>query len=172
MAHITLLVGSWNKNKDLAQSVEKSISEHHSEYTTINIPGLDLPLFTSQNESKNGTPECVRSIINDMQTTDAFIAICPEYNGSIPPTFNNFIAWISRASSDWRAAFNGKGAALMSYSGSGTNILQVLRLQMAYIGCNVVGRQLLSNSAKPPKKESIDSIVSELIKISTNRNIT
>ena len=84
--------------------------------------------------------------------TDAFVVISPEYNGCIPPTLNNFIAWVSVAADDFRACFGGKAAAIMSFSGTGTNILPVMRLQLSYMGLNVVGRQLLANYDKPPSK--------------------
>jgi len=171
LSHITLLVASWNHNKTLAEDVQKSIETHGSDCTVLNLSGLNLPLYTPENEAAHGIPESLGELIEDMKSTDGYVAICPEYNGSVPPSFNNFIAWISRASSEWRSCFNGKGAAVMSFSGSGTNILQILRLQMSYLGCNVVGRQLLANGGKPAKKDSIDAIIDQLLVISSNTKI-
>lgn len=163
---ITLLVGSWNTNKMLAEMTRDALAAKNIDATIINLNGLNLPLYTSDNDSAHGVPQAVADLLPTLQNSRGFIAICPEYNGSVPPVFNNFIAWVSRSSKNWRECFNGKGAAVMSFSGAGSNVLQILRLQLSYIGLNVVGRQLLASEGKPPRPESIEAIIDELVKIS------
>ena len=97
-----------------------------------------------------------------MQSVDAMIWVAPEYNGGLPPVWSNFLAWISKSGDDFRLAFNGKKAAIMSFSGSGSNVLPFMRLQLAYLGMTIVGRQLLANYEKPAKSESIDAILDVL----------
>jgi chromate reductase, NAD(P)H dehydrogenase (quinone) len=41
-------------------------------------------------------------------------------------------------------------------------VLAALRLQLAHLGAQVIGRQLVSNSARPARDESIDDLVRRL----------
>ena len=49
----------------------------------------------------------------------AFIIVAPEYNGVMPPVLNNAMAWTSRATKNWRDAFDDKIVALATHSGGG-----------------------------------------------------
>jgi NAD(P)H-dependent FMN reductase len=90
--------------------------------------------------------------------------ICaPEYNGSIPPVLTSAIAWLSVQWDNFRALFNSRPIAIASHSGGGGHTLMVaLRLQLAHLGAQVVGRQLVSTAANPAKDESIADLVLRL----------
>ena len=163
--NILIVCASNGKNLELANQVLSSLQEYDVQADILDLVDLDLPLYSPVSQ-KLGVPEPLKEEMIRLKSTQAFVFISPEYNGCIPPTLNNFIAWVSVVSDDFRACFGGKSAAIMSFSGAGSNILPVMRLQLAYLGLNVVGRQLLANASRPPKPESIDSIVEELLKIS------
>jgi chromate reductase len=90
--------------------------------------------------------------------------ICaPEYNGSIPPVLTSAIAWLSVQGEDFRSLFNGRPIAIATHSGGGGHtVLTALRLQLAHLGAQVVGRQLVSNNAKPAKDSSIADLLARL----------
>ena len=93
--------------------------------------------------------------------------ICaPEYNGSIPPSLTNAIAWLSVTDDDFRSLFNGRPIAMATFSGGGgMELLVSLRIQLTHLGAQVVGRQLLSNHAKPPQDDSINDLVQRLLQM-------
>lgn len=93
--------------------------------------------------------------------------ICaPEYNGSIPPSLTNAIAWLSVQGNDFRALFNGRPVAMATFSGGGgMELLLSLRIQLTHLGAQVVGRQLLSNHAKPPQDDSIHDLLQRLLQM-------
>ena len=93
--------------------------------------------------------------------------ICaPEYNGSIPPSLTNAIAWLSVTDDDFRSLFNGRPIAMATFSGGGgMELLVSLRIQLTHLGAQVVGRQLLSNHAKPAEDDSINDLVQRLLQM-------
>jgi len=55
---------------------------------------------------------------------------------------------------------------MATFSGNGgMELLLSLRIQMTHLGAQVVGRQLLSNHAKPPKDESISDLLQRLLQM-------
>ena len=53
--------------------------------------------------------------------------------------------------------------AIATHSGGGGHtVLAALRLQLAHLGAQVVGRQLVSNKANPAKDSTIDDLVGRL----------
>ncbi|MFL5784781.1 MAG: NADPH-dependent FMN reductase, partial [Bacteriovoracaceae bacterium] len=98
--------------------------------------------------------------------SQGIIFIAPEYNGGIPPMLTNFLAWVSRSTKNWRENLTGKPAALGTYSGGpGSNVITSLRLQLSYIGMNVVGRAMQFHSKNDFNESDIKAVVGELIKI-------
>ena len=79
---------------------------------------------------------------------------------------SNAIAWLSVQGDDFRALFNGRPIAIASVSGSGgMEVLLSMRIQLTHLGAQVVGRQLQSNKAKPPRQESVDDLLSRLLQL-------
>ena len=58
-------------------------------------------------------------LISTMIETDAWIIVAPEYNGSVPPTLNNAIAWMSMDWQNFRTMCTGKPVGLATHSGGG-----------------------------------------------------
>ena len=65
---------------------------------------------------------------------------------------------------DFRYLFNGRPVAWATVSGGGGLELVVsLRIQLTHRGAQVVGRQLLSNHAKPAQDDSITDLLQRLV---------
>lgn len=128
----------------------------------IDLVALDLPLYTSKVENDR-PPEAVFDLEKKLKKARALVFVAPEYNGSLPPVLNNSIAWISRVGSDWRSCFNGKPALIATHSGGGgSQVLMAMRLQLSYLGVNVMGRQILTHKGKDLNHDSMTSVLDQL----------
>lgn len=166
MSDIVIITATEGKNLELAQNVKQLCEQKGINASIINIAQLNLPLYSSQTVNEQSVvASTLEPHIAHCLNSRAYVFLSPEYNGSTAPTLTNFIAWISVVSDYFRRCFNGKVAAIMSYSGAGTNVLQIMRLQLAYLGVNVIGRQVLANASKPPKEESLHAIIDELLRL-------
>ena len=111
-------------------------------------------------------PNGVQPLQQQLIAAPRWVICAPEYNGSIPPVLTNAIAWLSVQGDDFRALFNGRPIAIASFSGgNGMELLVSLRIQLTHLGAQVVGRQLLSNYAKPAKDESIADLMQRLMQM-------
>ena len=80
--------------------------------------------------------------------------------------FTSALAWLSVQEEDFRSLFNGRPIAIASFSGGGgMELLVSLRMQLSHLGAQVVGRQLMSNYAKPAKDESIQDLLERLMQM-------
>lgn len=101
-----ILTASNGKNRALAELVAERAQAlgHGSEL--IDLVALDLPLFTPVRQAAGaGEPlEILAAVLRQQQR----LWVCaPEYNGSLPPTLVNAIAWLSTSTADFRALFQG-----------------------------------------------------------------
>jgi len=81
------------------------------------------------------------------------------------------IAWLSVQGSDFRALFNGRPVVIATHSGSGGHtVLTALRLQLAHLGAEVVGRQLVSNRSHPAAADSIADLIRRLRQLSAQQS--
>jgi len=164
MKHIGILLASVNKNRELALNIQEVLTELEAKSEIINLVSLDLPMYTSLIEEEKGIPKEVKDFAKYLQTFDAFIVVSPEYNGSMPPVLNNAIAWVSRVGDDFRVIFNQKFVAIASHSGGGgMRGNDAVRGMFAYVGANVLTREVLTNYKKPYKKEVAVGIVKEML---------
>ena len=61
---------------------------------------------------------------------------------------------------DFRRLFRDRTVALGTHSGGGgQHVIMAMRMQFSFLGCNVVGRSLVTNRNKPANPESIDAIL-------------
>lgn len=165
MSEVIIIAGSNNKNLELAKAFEAQLNNESVKSEIIDLTTLDLPLYTPQ-EHQKGAPKQIHEYIDKLDNAKGVIVCAPEYNGGVPPVVTNFIAWISTSGDkDWRRCFNGKPAIVSSFSGGGgIHLLSALRQQLAYIGMNVLGRQIQCNGAKPINEDSIIATVTMLKK--------
>lgn len=158
---ITIITASNTKNLELA----KKFQEAFPNSTLIKLSDLNLPLFSPTTEGDKKVLDSLEDTIKTLNNSKAFIFVAPEYNGGIPPILTNFIAWTSAYSEDWRESFNSKPAALATHSGGGgIHVLSAMRLQLSYIGLNVIGRQIHTHLGKKLDLKSLESVVEELQK--------
>jgi NAD(P)H-dependent FMN reductase len=163
--NIVVFTASEVKNLELAEKFKTTLENMDCLVTVINLVELDLPLYSSRSDKQFQGAELLKNQLPYIEKAQGFVFIAPEYNGSTPPVFNNFLAWLSRSSSDWRQYLNGKPAALATFSGGGgVNVLMAMRGQLAFVGMNVLGRQILTHSAKALDEKSLEKISCELVK--------
>ena len=126
----------------------------------------DLPIYNPRHNSKNQTPENLKSINKQMQSHSHWVICAPEYNGSIPPILTNAIAWLSVQGNDFRSLFNERPIAIASFSGGGCmELLLSMRIQLTHLGALVLGRQLATNKSKIAEDTSINAILNQLLKL-------
>lgn len=158
MKKVLIIAASNGHNLKLANTFKEKYGELEAQAEVVDLAALDLPLYSPLAEG-NGIPEQLNSLLEKLEAADALTVIAPEYNGGVPPTLTNFIAWTSRSSDDWRKYFNGKSTSIASFSGSGgVNVLNSMRVQLSYLGANVVGRHVQAHFKKEANPEDIDAV--------------
>lgn len=163
--NILIITASETKNMELAEMFRQTLQSLDAQVKVINLIELDLPLFSSRSELLHKGEQLLAGQLQDMREAQGFVFIAPEYNGSTPPVFNNFLAWLSRASKNWREYLNGKPAAIATYSGGGGHhVLLAMRTQLSFIGMNILGRQILTHPNKALDTSSLLATSQELIK--------
>lgn len=167
MSKIGILVASSNNNQKLALKIEEIALQNNCEIELINLVDLNLPLYNTKEEEKNGIPQVAVDLATKILNLKAFIVIAPEYNGVMPAVLNNAMAWTSRATKEWREAFDEKVVALATHSGGGgTKVLQAMRIMFQHLGANVLAREILTTYEKPLNEDSAHNVVKQLVKLS------
>ncbi len=159
---VLVITASNGENLKLAQRFVETAEVLGQSADLLDLTTIDLPLFTPRAQTQ-GTPQAIAPLETQLMAFTRWVICAPEYNGSIPPCLTNAIAWLSVQGDDFRALFNGRPIAIATFSGGGgMELLLSLRIQLTHLGAEVVGRQLLSNYAKPAKDESIQDLLKRL----------
>ncbi len=167
MSTYLIVASSSGKNLELAQKIKEHTSQSDHSFEVIDLESLNLPLYTPKEDRENGVPDRAVELTKKFQSADGFVFLAPEYNGSTPPLFNNTIAWVSRSLEDWREAFNEKPAVVGTHSGGGGHqVLLHMQEQLSFIGCNIIGRKILTSYAKELNLDSLTSVLNQLYKFS------
>ncbi len=167
MFKIGILVASSGYNMKLALKLQELAIEQGSKVELIDLVDLNLPLYSTKEEEKNGVPVQAKELASKILDLKAFIIIAPEYNGVMPPVLNNAMAWTSRSTKDWRDAFNEKIVGLATHSGGGgTKGLQAMRMMFQHLGANVIAREILTTYEKPLNEHTANNMIIQLIKLS------
>ncbi len=162
---VLVIAASNGENLKLAERFAAHTRGLGKSAEVLDLTTIELPLFTPRAQQR-GTPEAVAPLQQQLMGAPRWVICAPEYNGSIPPTLTNAIAWLSVTGNDFRALFNGQPIAIATFSGGGgMELLLSLRIQLTHLGAQVVGRQLLSNYAKPAKDESITDLLQRLLQM-------
>lgn len=165
MSKILIVTASEVKNFELALKFQEQLTSLGQASEILKLVELDLPLYSSINDSKYDPKNLLGNWYDKVHGAQGFVFLAPEYNGGLPPVFTNFLAWVSRTSKEWRECFNGKTAAIATFSGGGgQHALMAMRLQLSYIGMNVLGRQIVAHSAKPADDRSLEAVCRDLVK--------
>ncbi len=132
----------------------------------LDLTNWSLPLYNPRTHASSGVPPLVTKLNQQMCSIPRWVICAPEYNGSIPPVFTSALAWLSVQGDDFRNLFNGRPIAMASFSGGGgMELLVSLRIQLAHLGAQVVGRQIMSNGNKPAKDDSIKDLILRLMQM-------
>jgi NAD(P)H-dependent FMN reductase len=171
MSEIVIIACSDNNNLKMAKEFEKAIRPSELSTKLVDLVSLGLPLYTSKEEAR-GIPTVLQEYIELFDKAQGFVIVAPEYNGGVPPAVTNLIAWISRGGGkDWRQCFNNKPAAIGSFSGGGgVQLLSALRIQLSYIGLNVLGRQTRATQQMEINLEEVKDICERLVKLVLVKN--
>lgn len=165
MKKVCVVVASVGKNLELAEEIKAHLETKQAKVALLNLVEMDLPMYSSLAE-KVHSAEKIISEYKDSLHADALIFVAPEYNGGPPPVFSNFIAWVSRSTKNWRECFNNKSALIASASGGGgLQALAIMRLQLSFIGMDVMGRQILSTLEKPHKADHLTEICDRFLEM-------
>lgn len=164
MKQIAILVASSGSNAELANEFEQRLLTAGVNSQMILLDELNLPLYTAAMDKSNPPMPMFVEAAHQVESATGLIVCAPEYNGSMPPVLNNFIAWLSTRSDDFRQHFNGKPVALATHSGGGGhNLTTSMRIQFAHLGANVLGRVAIVNSKKPINHATIEALVQGVI---------
>jgi len=153
---------SSGKNRQLAFQLAELAESIGLAADVLDLTEDALPLFTPNREAA-GVPEAFAAIEARFKRATGMLFCAPEYNGSIPPSLTNAIAWLSTSTDDFRALFNGRPVAIATHSGGGgQKVLMAMRIQLAHLGSNVLGRELLTRKNKPLNEASARVVLSQL----------
>ena len=165
MKNILLVSTTSGNNYNLAKEIDSLLKTKDVNYEFIKLDDFSLPLYHPKIE-KTTQCEDISKLDELFQHTDGFIFCAPEYNGSIPPILSNLIAWLSISGDDFRNLFNGQPIAIATFSGGpGIELITSLRIQLAHLGAQVVGRHLSANYNKPVEQKTIEDIIKRLIQM-------
>jgi NAD(P)H-dependent FMN reductase len=160
---LLLIAASNGQNLQLAQRFANAAAARGQRTDLLDLTAIALPLFTPRTQAA-GIPPALPDLERQLAGASRWLICAPEYNGSIPPVLTSAIAWLSVQGEDFRALFNRRPVAIASHSGGGgSTALAALRLQLAHLGADVVGRQLLCSLASPARDESIEDLLSRLL---------
>ncbi len=114
--------------------------------TRLHLGEYPAPVYDANLEADSGIPESMKDLKRLFESHDGFLAVSPEYNGSIPALLKNMIDWLSRRGDDAKSLlpFRGKVAALMAASPGrlgGIRVLTELRRVLSGIGTLVIPAQ-------------------------------
>ena len=160
-----IITASSGNNLELARLIESEAIAQGVTCNILDLCNLNLPLFHPGVKEK-GAGDGLVELQTALHSHKSIFICAPEYNGLTPPVLSNAIAWLSVACSDFRELFNQRPVALGSHSGGGGGrVLIAMRQQFSYLGCTVLGRELLATFQKPAKPETIQALVQDLIKL-------
>ena len=113
MQKLLIISSTKNSNFDLSKSIKSYIKETKDlNCEIVSLEDFDLPLYTPTLEEKfkknQSFPQNIEKSKNLICSSNAIIWCSPEYNGGISPIVTNAIAWISRATEDWKEGFKDK----------------------------------------------------------------
>ena len=165
MTKLLIISSTKNTNLDLSSEIKKYIETQSAIQTNIiSLEDFELPLYTPTLEKKfkneNSFPIEISKIKDLICSSSALIWCSPEYNGGISPIVTNAIAWISRATENWKDGFKDKHSLICSSSGgNGKNFVKGFSIQLDYLGSIVFDNSIIKTNAKDVDKEEFSSIL-------------
>jgi NAD(P)H-dependent FMN reductase len=163
IAHLVFLLASTGNNKTLAENVGVRAQELGHDVDILSLNDYEFPLYSTKMEEKTDALPGLDNLIDRLAQADAWMVFAPEYNGSYPPVLNNAIAWLSRQGDDFRQLFRDRTVALATHSGGGgSHVIMAMRMQFSFLGCNVIGRSLMTNNKKPANPDTVAALINSM----------
>ncbi|MFL2661504.1 MAG: NADPH-dependent FMN reductase [Alphaproteobacteria bacterium] len=165
MTKLLIISSTKNTNLELSSEIKKYIeNQSQIKIDIISLEDFNLPLYTPTLEKKfkneNIFPSEISKLKNLICSSSALIWCSPEYNGGISPIVTNAIAWISRATENWKDGFKDKHSLICSSSGgNGNNFVKGFSIQLDYLGSIVFDRHIIKTNAKDIDKEQFSTII-------------
>ena len=167
MKKLLIISSTKNSNLDLSQDI-KSYFDNKEDISclVISLEEFDLPLYRPELEEKfkasSSFPVDIDKVKSFIVKSDALIWCSPEYNGGVSPILTNMIAWISRATDDWREGFKDKHSLVCSSSGgNGKHFIEGFSLQLSYLGSKVMDKSIIKTKKNDITKADFDGILSD-----------
>ena len=113
---LIVLTASNGENLQLAERFVQAAAAQNASAELIDLTELNLPLFTPRVKAAGPGPN-LATLHDQLHQTPRWVICAPEYNGSIPPSLTNAIAWLSVTDDDFRSLFNGRAIAMATFSG-------------------------------------------------------
>ena len=124
-------------NGRLARLAQATIEANDGIVDHTKMPDFETPSYDADIQDVEGFPPGADRLRECIQTNDAFVISCPEYNASMPGLLKNTIDWVSRFSPQ---PFNGKHGLMLSASPSmagGNRGLWALRVPFEHLGARI-----------------------------------
>jgi NAD(P)H-dependent FMN reductase len=167
MKKLLIISSTRNSNFDLSQDI-KSYFDNKEDIScsVISLEEFDLPLYRPELEEKfkesSSFPEDIDKVKSFIVKSDALIWCSPEYNGGVSPILTNMIAWISRATDDWREGFKDKHSLVCSSSGgNGKHFIEGFSLQLSYLGSKVMDKSIIKTKKSDINKSDFEGILGD-----------
>jgi NAD(P)H-dependent FMN reductase len=77
------------------------LAEQGAEVVVWDFRTYPLPIYDANLETSEGLPENAKSLKQAIETADAVLLGCPEYNAGPTPLLKNAIDWTSRKTNEW-----------------------------------------------------------------------
>ena len=163
-SYILIFAASSGKNLELAQRFSEAFDAEGVASQVIDLTTLNWPVYTPELDG-DAEQEPDTSMLSDLILHSEALVVCaPEYNGVMPPSLNNTIAWLSVQSDDFRRLFNNRTVLLATHSGGGgAHCLMAMLHQFSFLGSNVIGRTMNLNKSKPFSQETMNDLVSRVL---------
>ena len=165
MKNLLIVSSTKNSNFQLSKEIKDFFGDNKEiNCNVISLEDFDLPLYKPDLEEnfkrKDEFPGDIERIKNLFLESDAFVWCSPEYNGGISPILTNVIAWISRATENWKDGFKDKHSLICSSSGgNGNNFVKGFSIQLDYLGSIFFDRHIIKTNAKDIDKEQFSTII-------------
>ncbi|HJL59679.1 MAG TPA: NAD(P)H-dependent oxidoreductase, partial [Candidatus Thalassarchaeaceae archaeon] len=112
MAFILMITATSGTNYELAEMFSSNATEKGHTAKIIDLAEMNLPMFTIARSKDSEQVPDLSDLISTMMKADAWVVLAPEYNGVMPPTLNNAIAWMSMDWQNFRTMCTGKPVGL------------------------------------------------------------
>ncbi len=167
MKKLLIISSTLNSNFLLSNDIENFIkNKKEFESKIISLENFNLPLYTPTLEERFkqdiSFPKNIAKMKDLICSSNAMIWCSPEYNGGISPILTNSIAWISRATKDWKEGFKDKHSLICTSSGgNGKNFIKGFTIQLEYLGSLVFNRSLIKTNSNDISESDFKNVLND-----------